>query len=404
MTTDPATPVRTVSRWLHAWAILAAAATLGLLILGQLVTSFRAGMADPIWPTEPWYLFSNYKLDFGYLVEHTHRIAGFTVGGLVAVLAFGLWWTEPRRASRWIALAGLVVLLAGFGEFHRGLMAQRDVSAHDVRVPMNSVGVTLGGLVIVLAIACSGLMTGVRGAGIRLLGTFALLAVMIQGLLGGFRVKLNVLVGTDLAAVHGVFAQVVFCLLVTVAVVTAPSPASNPGADPRERSLRRWSVGLALLLFIQVVWGALVRHDTTPLNQRLHYITAFAALAAAVLVSRALFAIPAARNRAGAFGWVLGILLAAQLYLGVEAWMAKFGTYTLPELVPITPEGAAIRTAHALIGSGLLATAVALAVRLRISGGTDQPASEVRQSTWTERPTPVLQNADIALQIRGNAT
>ena len=52
-------------------------------------------------------------------------------------------------------------------------------------------------------------VVGVKNAGLRLLGTAALIAVMIQGLLGGFRVKLNDLVGTDLAAVHGIFAQVV---------------------------------------------------------------------------------------------------------------------------------------------------------------------------------------------------
>ena len=48
---------RPVPRWLHVWAIFTVAVTVVLLVLGQLVTSFRAGMADPIWPTEPWYLF-----------------------------------------------------------------------------------------------------------------------------------------------------------------------------------------------------------------------------------------------------------------------------------------------------------------------------------------------------------
>ena len=43
---------------------------------------------------------------------------------------------------------------------------------------------------------------------------------MIQGLFGGFRVMLNELVGTDLATVHGIFAQVVFCLLISIAVLT----------------------------------------------------------------------------------------------------------------------------------------------------------------------------------------
>ena len=92
--------VRPVPRWLHLWAIATVLVTLVLLVLGQFVTSFRAGMADPIWPTEPWYLAENYKLDLGYLIEHTHRIAGFAVGGFVSILALGLWYTEPRPAAR----------------------------------------------------------------------------------------------------------------------------------------------------------------------------------------------------------------------------------------------------------------------------------------------------------------
>ena len=85
----------------------------------------------------------------------------------------------------------------------------------------------------------SGVVAGVRGAGVRLLGALALVAVMIQGLLGGFRVKLNELVGTDLAAFHGVFAQVVFGLLVTLAVMTARPTATDLGE--RGRRLRLWA-------------------------------------------------------------------------------------------------------------------------------------------------------------------
>ncbi len=95
---------KSLPRWLHIGAILAVLSTFLLLILGQLVTSFRAGMADPIWPTEPWYLVNNYKFEAGYLIEHSHRIAGFTVGGIVCLLIIGLWWTEPSDPiARWIA-------------------------------------------------------------------------------------------------------------------------------------------------------------------------------------------------------------------------------------------------------------------------------------------------------------
>jgi heme A synthase len=358
--TDTRETDRPVPRWLHAWAVGCVAATFLMLLVGQLVTSFRAGMADPVWPTEPWYLFSNYKLDFGYLIEHGHRILGWVLGGAAVVLAVGLWWVRSPAGVRWAGLAGLAVLLAGYGEFHRGLIAQRDVPAAQVSIPTGPLGAVLGGAAVVLALAASGLASGARGAGVRLLGLLALLAVMVQGLLGGFRVKLNELVGTDLAAVHGVFAQVVFGLLVTVAVLTAAPP---PPARPARR-VARGAVLLAVLLFVQVVWGAIVRHDPTPLAQRLHFLTAFAATGVAVWVLAAVTHDPAAKSRVRSAGHLLGGLLALQLVLGVEAWMEKFGAYTLPELVPVTKTNAAVRTLHALVGSALLATAVGLAVRL----------------------------------------
>jgi hypothetical protein len=94
-------------------------------------------------------------------------------------------------------------------------------------------------------------------------------------------------------------------------------------------------------------------------------------VAVAVWVLRVVFVLPAARARFGAVGWFLAALLAAQVYLGVEAWMIRFAQYTLPELVPITPLGAATRTAHALVGTGLLAASLGLAVRVaQRAGGT----------------------------------
>lgn len=384
-------------RWLHLGALLAAASTFALLILGQLVTSFRAGMADPIWPTEPWYLFSNYKLDFGYLVEHTHRIAGFTVGAIVCVLILGLWWTETRKIARWTALLGLIILIAGYGEFHRGLMAQRNVLPADVRIPMNSVYVVGVGLTLVFSTGISGLLMGVSNAGLRLLGSTALVAVMIQGLLGGFRVKLNELVGTDLAAVHGVFAQVVLSLLVVLAVRT-----ERPPSAASEQALGRWAFVLAGLIFVQIVWGAIIRHDPTPLMQRLHFLTAFLALALAVLLLRSVFVSPNARSRTGVIGWIMCVLLAAQIYLGVEAWMMKFGLYTLPELVPITTENATIRTLHALIGSGILMSSLTLAVRLRRTIGAETPKQNVDDFTWAEHSSVPGRRAEIAASIRDN--
>lgn len=380
-------PARPVPRWLHVWAVATAVATLVLLALGQLVTSFQAGMADPIWPTEPWYLF---VIDWqepsrGYLIEHTHRIAAFTVGGMVSVVALGLWSTDPNRTTRWLGLAALVVLLAGFGQFHGGLIAQRNVLPSEVRLPVGGTAVTLLGLVGTLALASTGLPLRASGSLLRFLGVVALVGVMIQGLFGGFRVMLNELVGTDLATVHGIFAQVVFCLLIAIAILSGPCTPTEP-ERPRSRLLNRGSQILVVVLFAQIILGALVRHAPTPSPTilRLHLLTAFVATGVAIWLLFSIVGQPLVRMRIGSTFWLLGIVLGLQLVLGVEAWMERFGQYTLPELVRVTTSHAAIRTAHAFLGSCLLGTAIVIALRLGRPTGPVIATPDRTDSRWLE--------------------
>src|SRR5439155_25917737 len=110
--------LRPVPRWVYGWTLGTVALTFVLLALGGFVTSFRVGMADPVWPTEPWYLANNFKLDFGYLVEHSHRIAAYLVGLAASVLALAVWWQEPNRKLRRGGIAAIVALLAAFGLFN----------------------------------------------------------------------------------------------------------------------------------------------------------------------------------------------------------------------------------------------------------------------------------------------
>jgi len=381
---------------------MTAAATFVLLAIGQLVTSFQAGMADPIWPTEPWYLFviGWQEPSRGYLIEHTHRIVAFFVGGLVSVLALGLWWFHPDRTSRWLSLGSILILLGGFGQFHGGLIAQRNVPPADVRLPLGGTIVTLIGLSGLIVMAVLGLVSRSRGSTLRFLGALALIGVMIQGLFGGFRVLLNELVGTDLATIHGIFAQVVFSLLVSIAILTGKAGLGAARTDDSVK-LRRGTNALVILLFVQIVLGAFVRHSPSPLTQRLHFLTAFIATGLLMWVVMSVCSRSEFRSRAGFWIWLVMSLLVVQIVLGVEAWLEKFGSYTLPELVPITTQFAAIRTAHALVGSGLLASALAIALRLGMPSGPYVTTSTLIAHGRTDPPIRETRTA-VAAHIRGS--
>jgi cytochrome c oxidase assembly protein subunit 15 len=359
--TDPREP-RPVPRWLHAWAVLTAAFVLVVLVVGGLVTTFRVGMSDPVWPTEPWFLAVNGWTEPrpGFLIEHTHRLVAFAVGGLAIVLSLGLWYQTPRRESRVAGIIALVWLIAAFGQFHGQMMAQK--TAETVAWPTTTIGQMVGGIGILLVLSVGGLVSRTPGAGVRLLGVVALVAVMIQGLLGGFRVKLNELIGPELAMYHGVFAQVVFGLLACLAGLTAKPLAERAGYTPEaRRRAHRVAVLLVALIYLQIAWGAWVRHAGTPLSLRLHFLTAFVVTGVAVWLVRSLFA--AGRPTKA---WVLVGVLALQVALGVEAWMGKFslGIFAV-ESEKITKMQAWIRTGHLLGGSLLLGATVLAAVRTR---------------------------------------
>jgi cytochrome c oxidase assembly protein subunit 15 len=369
--------LRPVPRWVRIWAVITATVAISLLfVLGGFVTSFRVGMADPIWPTEPWYLLGqNWRsLEFGFLVEHTHRAAGWIVGLLVTVLALGAWSATPSRGLRWFGLAAMLLLLMQYGEFHRGMMAveaarQQGTPAAMIPVPMTSgVGSLLGAFLVLLA-AGIGVVEGRFGCWTRALAAVTLIAVMIQGLLGGFRVYLNELLGPELAAVHGAFGQVVFTLFVTVAILAAPRSDGDCLAEDERRRLRLWSIALPVSVFVQLVWAVWLRHLGSPLAQRLHILTAFVVTGLAVVLINQILSRSSTRQPLGFLAYHLLGLIALQLLLGVESWMEKFAAAgphasVPPELRPIEVSGAALRTAHAVIGAALLAASVALALRI----------------------------------------
>ena len=208
-----------------------------------------------------------------------------------------------------------------------------------------------------------------RGGRVCVAASAALLAVMIQGLLGGYRVFLDQLMGTQLAAIHGSFGQVTLALLTAVAVLAAPRRTGDELPQSERDTLTKWSAALVAGVVLQLVWGVWVRHLASPVAQRLHILTAFAVVGLVVAVVLRVRNSPAAWRRVGGLTGLLAAVVALQLTLGVEAYLGKFaltGPEALkpPELRAITTGGAVVRTAHTLLGAALLSTAVALALRV----------------------------------------
>ena len=372
---DPEAPTRVAPRWLRGWAILTALAAGLVIVLGSLITTFRVGMSDPVWPTEPWFLVVNSQVwvhepASGFLIEHTHRFVAWGIGLFAAVLAFGAWATEPDRRLKWLGLAALTLLLVAYLGLHGEMGAAWRVrkAGGELHWPAVTAAACVLAALGVVAVGVISARGSSAGKWFRVVAAAGLVAVMVQGLLGGYRVFLDQLMGTQLAAIHGSFGQVTLALLVAVVVLSAPRHRNDTVPADDRPALSNLTIALAVGVVVQLVWGVWVRHLASPVAQRLHILTAFAVVGLVVAVLIRVFRSPMTRSQLGGYAWLLGLVVVGQLVLGVEAYLGKFaltGPEALkpPELRAITSYGAVVRTAHTLLGAALLSTAVALAVR-----------------------------------------
>src|SRR3972149_1160838 len=115
--------------WLHWFAVATAAATLPLVFVGALVTSYDVGMAVPDWPTTFGYNMFTYpwlEAAWGVFVEHSHRLLGSLVGLMTVVLAVWLWAVDARRWLRWLGVAAVAAVIGqGVLGGLRGLLVAR---------------------------------------------------------------------------------------------------------------------------------------------------------------------------------------------------------------------------------------------------------------------------------------
>ncbi|QDV74858.1 COX15/CtaA family protein [Botrimarina mediterranea] len=340
------------SPWPHRWAWVLCCATYPLLWLGGLITTTDAGMAVPDWPGTFGYNLWLYPWStwfFGpwdLFVEHGHRLFASGVGLLTIVLVVVVFRCDKRRWLRGLALLALAL-------------------------------------------------------------------VIWQGVLGGMRVVLNERL---LAFAHGATGPAFFALTAALVALTSRGPQPRPEGSgevgthaAKPTSGWRW-MWLPLLIYIQVIAGAAVRHvpedssfNTFAMHVQMH-------LWLALVVSLAVLAnvIYAWRKPVGVARRMLStqmlVILILQVVMGVATWVAK---YRLPDwaqngvaadawetvagpgtMSPSTSGGwteTYVVTGHSATGSLLLALATAQAVvgrrRSRTLSLTDSPTDSLREGT-----------------------
>src|SRR6185369_7274015 len=117
MTVDSQMQNLSNSRWPHRLAILLCCATFPLVWVGGLVTTYKAGMAFPDWPTSDGYFLFFYPwLDWlrgpcELFVEHGHRMLAAFVGMLTIALCVSLWVTQQPKWLRRLGIAALVAVI-----------------------------------------------------------------------------------------------------------------------------------------------------------------------------------------------------------------------------------------------------------------------------------------------------
>ncbi len=211
----------------------------------------------------------------------------------------------------------------------------------------------LGALVGLLTLGLAAVLWP-RGGRLRALGIVAVVAVIAQGVIGGLRV---VLLTDALAMVHGPLAQAFFALVVALALVTSARMARP--APAVDGATRRLALVAALLVYLQIVFGALLTHAG---RIDLHLVGAAAVFVLVPMVTARLrrtgdaVAVPASR--------VLLALLGLQLLLGIGSYLARFSAVWIPggQLTMLV-----LPVAHRLAGGLILAAAVVLAVRVLAS-------------------------------------
>jgi heme a synthase len=226
-------------------------------------------------------------------------------------------------------------------------------------------GAVVGLLTIILSLA---LWLKEPQPWLRWLGVMALAGVILQGVLGGLRV---ILLQSTLAIIHACLAQAFFMLLVSIAFFTAPEHHRNPTEPPVVDlgRIRRVCMVTTGLIYVQVVFGAILRHTGARLDAHL----LFAGLVSmhVLVINMHVWRHYIEQSTLVRPVMLLAALLMVQLSLGLGAYLVK---YTGMAAVVTSFTTVSLATTHLAVGSLMLATSLVLTLRTYHLGSASRPS------------------------------
>ncbi|HUJ10410.1 MAG TPA: heme o synthase [Verrucomicrobiae bacterium] len=242
------------NRWLHRFACFLTFATFVLLVAGASVTSERAGLSVPDWPTtygQAMFRFPLAKMVGGIFYEHGHRLIASVVGLLTTVLALWTFFGQRDALVRRLGITALAVVIA------QGVLGGLTVKLL-LPPPISIAHAALAEAFFCITIALA-LVTSPRWKD-PLFDTPRALALRRLALLTTIVVYCQIILGATIRhAEHAVLAHILGAMIVFLAAGTA---AMTIFPSVRRKDFALLAVGLLGLVFAQLwlgVWTLIVR-------------------------------------------------------------------------------------------------------------------------------------------------
>ena len=279
-----------------------------------------------------------------------HRLARLTAGATFLLIVIGGIVTSTDSGLAvpdWPTTFGYNMFLYPLSEMVGGILYE-----HSHRLMGSLVGILTVGLLVFLWAKDS-------RKWLKWLGLIALIAVIVQGVLGGLRVTQ---INRNFAIVHACLAQAFFALLCGIAWFTSRDWWQDKPAVPiaAAQKLKRLSLITTCLIYVQLIFGAVLRHTGSRLD--MHLLFAFLVTLHIFLLARRILGTNDETQRS-ASSMVFGLLglLAVQLMLGTGAFFARLTAFGETFATGLT---VTITTAHVAVGALMLVSSFVLTLKI----------------------------------------